>query len=264
MRFKNDEIDDEPDGAMKPTRQELVAVARKIRAARYPSSKLLFLAGSLVRGEGTITSDLDLVVMYEQLDAAYRESFYHQKWPVEAFVHDPSTLDYFFRSVDRVNGVPSLPNMVAEGIEIPHPSAFGRRMKSLAESVIAEGPPAWSRRDSDLSRYMITDHIEDLRAPRSHHEAFATLSILYPALANHYFRSKGHWSAKGKTIPRALKSHDAAFAKRFLSAFDMALSSQEMSGVIEVAAEVLKSDGGFLFDGYTQHAPKEWRVHSAD
>ena len=51
-------------------RKELIAAAEEIRAAKYAEAEIVFLAGSLVRGEGTATSDLDLVVMYRSLPQA--------------------------------------------------------------------------------------------------------------------------------------------------------------------------------------------------
>lgn len=57
------------------------------------------------------------------LPCAYRESFTFGGYPVEAFVHDPATLEYFFLEVDRPSGVPALAQMVVEGIEIPASSA---------------------------------------------------------------------------------------------------------------------------------------------
>jgi len=47
-----------PDGA----RGDLLEAAREILAARYPGADSLLLAGSIARGEATVTSDLDLVV----------------------------------------------------------------------------------------------------------------------------------------------------------------------------------------------------------
>jgi len=67
---------------------------------------VLLLAGSIVRGEGTPHSDLDLVVIFDRLPNAYRESFYFGDLPVEAFVHDPETLNYFLFEVDRSSGIP--------------------------------------------------------------------------------------------------------------------------------------------------------------
>lgn len=74
--------------------------ARVICAQRYPDAAAAFAAGSLMRGEGTRYSDLDLVVVYSALPAAYRESFRLQGLPVEAFVHDPETLEYCFVEMD--------------------------------------------------------------------------------------------------------------------------------------------------------------------
>jgi hypothetical protein len=94
--------------------------ALDIAKQRYGTAKVTFLAGSFVRGEATSTSDLDLVVVYEQVPQAYRESFMHGDWPVEAFVHDPETLRHFFLEVDRPSGIPSLPTMVMEGVPLQH------------------------------------------------------------------------------------------------------------------------------------------------
>lgn len=67
----------------------------------------------------SFTSDLDLVVVYQRIDAAFRESFVYAGWPVETFVHDPETLRYFFMHVDRPSGVPSLAHMISTGMPLP-------------------------------------------------------------------------------------------------------------------------------------------------
>ena len=51
---------------------------------RYGAADSLLLAGSVVRGEETATSDLDLVVLYPQIEQSYRESFHQDGWPIEA------------------------------------------------------------------------------------------------------------------------------------------------------------------------------------
>src|SRR4051794_40453736 len=96
--------------------ERIIDVANAIRTDRYKDAGATFAAGSIVRGEGTPFSDLDLVVVYAHLPSAYRESFRFDGYPVEAFVHDPTTLEYFFLEVDRPSGVPTLPQMIAEGV----------------------------------------------------------------------------------------------------------------------------------------------------
>jgi predicted nucleotidyltransferase len=71
--------------------KELIRITREIHKTKYPQANAIFLAGSVVRGEGTSTSDLDLVVVFDHLSCAYRDSYFYEKQPVEAFVHDPQT-----------------------------------------------------------------------------------------------------------------------------------------------------------------------------
>jgi predicted nucleotidyltransferase len=185
-------------------RDTIIKVANSIRNQRYSHAVAMFAAGSLVRGEGTAFSDLDLVVVYESLPNAYRESFRFEGFPVEAFVHDTETLNYFFVEVDRPAGVPSLPQMVKEGIEIPNTSALSRSLKALAVSLIETGPPALTPEDDRSLRYRITDLLDDIRDPRSYAELIATGGQLYEALANYHLRASGQWSGEGKSIPRVL------------------------------------------------------------
>lgn len=239
--------------------EELNAAAKNIWKQRYPEAKVVFLAGSLVRGEGTSTSDLDLVVVYESLTQAFRESFRFGQWPVEAFVHDPETLSYFFSQRDRPTGIPTLMSMVLEGIEVPESTVFSASIKQLAESGIAEGPEQWDRETLERSRYMITSLVDDLRDPRSDSECAASGAALYDYLANHYFRSRGLWSAKNKMIPRKLHEADADLARQFEASFAALFQAGEPNKAIELAERVIARDGGRLFEGYCSYAPKEWR-----
>lgn len=56
-------------------------------AHRFPNCSAAFLAGSVVRGEATSTSDLDIVIVGDDIRAPYRESFHELSWPIETFVH---------------------------------------------------------------------------------------------------------------------------------------------------------------------------------
>jgi len=47
-------------------------VIQEVFERKYPGASVIFLAGSIVRGESTPFSDLDLVVIFDKLPAAYR------------------------------------------------------------------------------------------------------------------------------------------------------------------------------------------------
>ncbi len=232
---------------------------QRLRLEKYPDAAVVFLAGSVVRGEGTSTSDLDIVVIYDSLVSAYRDSYYFSDWPVEAFVHDPQTLKYFFENVDAPTGVPSLPSMVSEGIEVPVATQKGSELKQMADALLQAGPPQWSPHEIASSRYHISDLAADLKGHRDVNELQATASLLYAALSNHYFRSKGHWSARGKSVPRRLRNIDPQLAQRFAAAFNSLFVQGNPDAVISLAEEILADDGGLLFEGYRLDAPTEWR-----
>lgn len=239
---------------------DLRDLASSLHKENYADADVIFLAGSVIRGEGTKTSDLDIVVVYEALPNAYRESYKYGDWPVEAFVHDPQTLEYFICNVDTPSGVPSLASMVSEGIELPSPTRLSQHLKNLANETLLTGPPLWSSKDVDSSRYLISDLIEDLKEPRTLGEIHAISAQLYNAISNHYFRSQGFWSAKGKAIPRRLLKFDGAFSARFEAAFSSAFVHHQTDDLITLAAEVLSAIGGFLFEGHKLEAPKDWRI----
>lgn len=106
---------------------------------------------------------------------------------------------------------------------------------------------------------MITNLIDDLRSPRSRTELVAVGAVLYSDLAHYFFRSQGLWSATAKTIPRRLHAQAPAVAEGFARAFAQLFESAQTGPVIELAEEILRPRGGWLFAGYKAIAPKEWR-----
>jgi hypothetical protein len=227
--------------------------ARGVWRERYAGARVMFLGGSVMRGEATPASDLDVVVVYEKLPNAYREAFVHAGWPVEAFVHDAETLARFFER-DRMRGMPILIGMVHEGLEVPEACEFSAALKRRAAELIEAGPPAWDEDELTLRRYRLTDWVDDLRFPRSHEELFATGAALYSDAADFYFRTRGLWSAHSKTIPRRLRAADAAFAEKFLGAFDALFTERRNAPAVALVEELLEPFGGFLFHGFRQEA----------
>ena len=234
-------------------------VASAIRSERYSEAIACFAAGSILRGERTAYSDIDLVVVFTSLPRAYRESFRYGGYPVEAFVHDPETLEYFFLEIDGPSGVPALAHMVVEGVEIPGSNEVSRALKERAASIIAAGPPPLDTDSDQRRRYAITDLLDDLRDPRSTEELIATGARLFQELADYYLRRQGLWSATGKAIPRVLRQTDVALSARYSHSFDRLFTRGEAQDVIELAEELLAPRGGLLFEGYRADAPASWR-----
>ncbi|CAN5696981.1 nucleotidyltransferase domain-containing protein [soil metagenome] len=235
------------------------SIAKEIFTEKFPDAAVMFLAGSVVRGEATRFSDLDLVVVFEHVDQAHRESFYYRGWPVEAFVHDAETLKYFFYEIDAKSAFAALPQMVIEGIVITEVNKLSAELKELAQKVMDNGPPPLDQVEIDKRRYHISDLVDDIREPRSRAELMGSGSKLLESMADFYFRANGKWSASGKTIFRKLGAADVTVQKQFEFAFAELFAEANPTPCIELAERILKDQGGFLFDGYKLDAPPDWR-----
>jgi hypothetical protein len=234
---------------MSTSRVSPVEAARGVLGERYAGARVLFLAGSVMRGEATPTSDLDVVVMYEELADAYRESFTFAGWPVEAFVHDAASLRHFY-GVERRRGLPSLMRMVLEGSEVPGASEFSGGLKREAAEAYGAGPLPFDEAEMRLRRYRLTDWVDDIRFPRSGEELAASGAWLYQDASDFFFRSRGLWSAHSKTVPRQLREADAEFASKFLAAFEALFTEKRSGPAVALVEELLAPFGGTLFDGF--------------
>ena len=236
---------------------KLIDSTKQILHEKYSDAKFAFLAGSYVRDEATAFSDLDIVVIFEDLPNAYRESFYFENFPIETFVHDAETLNYFFEQ-DAERGIPSLPQMVSESVVVPEETKLSNELKNLANKIL-QNPPKISKQKLDQMRYGITDLINDLRDPRSKEELTATATELYNALADFYFRANGLWSAKNKGVPRVLRKNNPKLCVEYCESFEELFAEGNQQKVIKLTEKILEPHGGFLFEGLKLDAPKDWR-----
>lgn len=244
---------------MEKTAESAKAISKKIVEAKFPSCLVAICAGSILRGEGTETSDIDLVVIFPKLEKAWRESFYFEGWPVEAFVHDPETLNYFFHEMDAKSGVPSLPQMVLEGAVVYGDSKQADVLKLKAQKLIEAGPAALTPDDIRNHIYGITDLVDDLKAPKSRAEAIGIGVRLYAALGDFILRSHRCWSGDGKQISRALYRQLPEMHSYFVEAFETFFVRNDSAPVIHLAEKAVAPFGGFVFDGYYREAPESWR-----
>jgi hypothetical protein len=239
-------------------RPDPINVAAQLFRERYKGALIIFLAGSVIRKQATASSDLDMIVLFEKLPNAYRESFIFQGWPVEVFVHDLETLKYFF--MDEIPlGNPSTMHMVGEGLEVPGPTPLSQSLKQVARSLLDAGPPPFSRAENDRIRYMITSLVSDIKHPRTRDEMVAAGTLLYERLAYYFFRTHGLWSHSGKLLARGLYEADASFAAEYSAAFTELFNGRP-ERIFKIIEELLAPHGGLLFDGYRYDAPPTWRI----
>ncbi|MFC7372042.1 nucleotidyltransferase domain-containing protein [Fictibacillus iocasae] len=226
--------------------------ARKFIDAFFPECEIALLAGSVVRGEETQSSDLDLVIFDECAADSYRQSYFEYGWPIEVFVHNKSSYQrYFLENVDRAR--PSLPQMCAEGI-ILKDNGHASQIKNEALQLLKAGPAPWKATEIDIARYTITDLLEDLSGSENGVEDLFIVSKLAYLIHEFVLRVNSHWIGEGKWIVRALREFDPKFADSFCSVFDQYYTDRDKESVITFADQVLSPYGGRLFEGFSSNS----------
>ncbi|HET7616389.1 MAG TPA: nucleotidyltransferase domain-containing protein [Bacillales bacterium] len=223
--------------------------AKAFVSERFPDCRTAILGGSIVRGEGTAKSDLDIVVIDEAVESAYRESFHVSDWPVELFVHNLTSYKAFFKS-DAERGRPSLPNMFAEGVVLQD-DGLAHVVKQEAQTLLDKGPERWTPSEIRAKRYAISELLEDLEGSDDDDEDLFIVSALAEHLHEFVLRTNGCWIGEAKWIVRALRRYDEAFARKFSSVFKDFYRSGNKEEVIVFADEILKTFGSRLFDGFS-------------
>lgn len=231
-------------------------LARRLVALRYPGAVCAFVAGSIVRGEGTPTSDIDLVVVTASGDAPFRESFLAEGWPVEAFVHTRSSLDRFFAQ-DAARGQPSLQTMCLEGEVVLDTADVAREIRAAAAEWLERGRTPLLPQEIEDRRYTLTDALDNFRGVRRHDDGVLVAAELATMAADLHLARHQRWGGSGSWVLRALGRFDPATRDLLGAAIEAYAERGEKGPLIAVAEAVLSGAGGPLFDGYLRHAPRE-------
>lgn len=226
-----------------------IEAAKRFIDKHFPTCQGAVLAGSVVRGEATDTSDLDIVVFDQNISSPYRESFIEFGWAIEAFVHNLTSYQHYFK-MDFQNATPSLQRMVLEGIPLRDegPLPF---IKNEAKEQLEKGPEKWTEETIRTKRYFITDALDDFIGCTNRAEELFIANSLAELVHEFVLRTNGHWTGSSKWIIRSLKNFDVAFTEEFVDAFDTFYRTGDKSKVLLLSDKVLEPFGGRLFAGFS-------------
>ncbi|UUZ83359.1 nucleotidyltransferase domain-containing protein [Paenibacillus sp. P26] len=216
----------------------------------YPACEGAILAGSIVIGRATPSSDLDIVIFDESAGFPYRRTYREFGWVIEAFVLTRESYRYFFdQGID--SAIPSLQRMCSDGVLL--------RGQGVIEDIVDEarqewlaGPPAWSREEIDKARYGITETLDDLKGSTKRAECLFIVHKLTSLLSEFLLRVNGQWLGDGKWMSRGLHAWNTSLASRLEEALEAFYRREDRNELARFAAEVLSPYGGFLTEGYTE------------
>lgn len=230
-------------------RIEPYKAAELFTSKHFPNCHGALLAGSVVRGEATETSDLDIVIFDKNLKSAYRESVIDFGWNIEVFVHNLSSYKEFFKS-DSKRARPSLPKMVSEGIVIID-SGIIESIKQEANDLLEKGPEEWSAETIKIKRYFITDSLDDFIGSTNRAEEIFIANTLAELVSEFVLRTNRKWIGTSKWVVRSLRNYDEKFADHFVEAFDSFYKTSDKNKIIVMVDEILQPFGGRLFRGFS-------------
>lgn len=243
------------------TLEEAIAFARRFVASRHPSAEAALLAGSRARGEGRPGSDYDLFLLFRALpEGAWREKAWFEGRAFESFGHDLGTLSYFCRTVVARSGVPSVPEMVADGIVLTgEGSPALASARNLASRTLAAGPPPFDPVTRRTRLSALAELRETLAGCPPGPALTSVGAALYPVLADFTLRAAGSWSASVKRMPAALAELDPGLGERFVAAFAALFGAGDKAPVLALADSVIARHGGRPGDVIRIPSPPNWR-----
>jgi predicted nucleotidyltransferase len=231
---------------------EAVATAKALVAERFPGARAAWLAGSVVSGTATPTSDLDITILLPGPPAPFRESLEYDGWPVELFVHSRETVARWIAK-DLERRRPTLVRLISSGVVLLDVDGTGSALAEECADVLSAGPGPLSDADRDSMRYGLTDLLDDLADSTEPVITAAVAFTTWEAAARLLLAADGRWWGTGKWLVHELQEHDAAHGTSYALRLHAGLAAAvERDPVLlaVVAEEILEGAGGRLWEGY--------------
>lgn len=226
-----------------------IEAAQQFIAQYFPQCDGALLAGSVVRGEATETSDLDIVVFDNNRMTSYRESIVAFGWAIEVFVHNLTSYKQYFHE-DYKRARPSMPRMVSEGIVLKDNGILDG-IKNEAKLLLDKGPEEWTEQTIKIKQYFISDALDDFIGCSNKAEELFIANALAELVSEFVLRTNRQWIGHSKWVVRALLQHDETFTLHFIQAFDIFYKTGNKQHIIQLVDNVLEPFGGKYFDGFS-------------
>lgn len=236
----------------RPTpRPDPVVAATDVVARRFPRATSAFVGGSVLRGEGTPTSDLDLVVVQEPPDSIHRLTLVHEGWPVECFVHTVESLPLWARADIVERRRPVLARICTEGEIVRDADGSAQRIRAELAGLLAAGPVALPDDDLDHLRYTVTDLVDDLVDRDDPLARMLLASQVAHRLTDLWAVRDDTWWGTAKAAVQDLRRRDPQLAARLEDAV-RAAGLGEAGPLVTLADEALAPFGGRLLAGFSR------------
>lgn len=185
---------------------DYIALADRFVAAHYPTASIAVVGGSTARGERTRTSDIDLLLIGDdiladgQIGAALTSEFEGEV--LEVFAYTPKGFtEWAQRSVAQHR--PVIVHMLVEGISVRGGDDLDELRTTWSQTL--DSGPEIDVHELGFRRYVITDVLDDLRDATDPLERNVLAATVFERTAELMLLTAGRWIGTGKYLPRRLR-----------------------------------------------------------
>ena len=187
---------------------DYVELAERFIEERFPAAEIAVIGGSTASGTRTPTSDIDLLVIGDEIfDEGESRSSLAGSWEYAGEVFEVFAYTHGAYSEWARGGVaqyrPVIVHMLVEGKEVRGGEALNR-LRAEWSATLIDGPSI-SEHEHAMRRYAITDLIDDLRDATDELERNTVAWNLFEKTAELMLISDRRWIGTGKYLPRRLR-----------------------------------------------------------
>lgn len=186
--------------------KDYVELTERFIEERFPGAEVAVIGGSTARGTRTKTSDIDLLLIGDEVFADGASSL------AGAWEYDSEVFEVFAYTYDAYTkwargGIaqyrPVIVDLLLDGQEVRGSDAL-TRLREEWGAKLAEGPPITDH-ELAMRRYAITDLIDDLRDATDPLEQNVVAWDLFEKVADLMLLTDKHWIGTGKYLARRLR-----------------------------------------------------------
>jgi predicted nucleotidyltransferase len=224
-------------------------LSERFMADRFPTATVAVVAGSTARGTRTASSDIDLLLIGDDLftgdSSSLAATYEFENEVFEVFAYTCNAFEQWALSGVAQNR-PVIVHMLLEGVAL----RGGQPLTELRDSwrgAIAAGPVV-SQHELDMRRYAITDLLDDLRDSADLLERNVIAFTLFNKVAELVLLSNRRWIGTGKYLPRRLRDFDNDRA----DSLSVPLLDRNLSVFADAAEHELNIAGGRVQGGFVR------------
>jgi len=171
-------------------------------------------AGSVMRGEGDLTSDIDLYVIFEGNYRQLEHKFFNGV-PCQLFCNPTQMMPrYFDEERGRLNNGPTTAHMMTSGIVILDRDPRIEQIRADAKKAL-DLPPNPNEDMLQLVRYHAVSALENMLDVCESDSDMAMLEICnaLPNMLHYYFLKQGQYIPRHKDTIKQIRQHDPELAQ---------------------------------------------------